>query len=97
MSKERLESAMININWHRNKIPPELLPHIDYLTEQADRAQELKNENRILRTVVESNKYIGEQYLEQNKRYRQLLEDIVDEGSCLMIDKIIDTILEVDK
>jgi len=46
------------------------------INEQAERVQELENENRILRTVAESNKYIGEQYLEQNKRYREAIAEI---------------------
>src|SRR5690625_1567435 len=45
-----------------------------------ERVQELENENRILRTVAESNKYIGEQYLEQNKRYREALEEVLKTG-----------------
>lgn len=48
-----------------------------YAREQAERVRELENENRILRTVAESNKYIGEQYLEQNKRYREALNSIM--------------------
>ena len=50
----------------------------NYLKEQAERVQELENENQILKTVAEINKYIGEQYLEQNKRYREELKNIYE-------------------
>lgn len=42
MSKERLEDTKISIGWDRNKLPPEILPHIDYLFEQAERVVELQ-------------------------------------------------------
>src|SRR5690625_41515 len=73
MSKERLEE--IKQYYSRMESLDEYTQSdIKWLIEQAERVQELENENRILRTVAESNKYIGEQYLEQNKRYREALE-----------------------
>src|SRR5690625_1090470 len=72
MSKERLEDIKHEHDFlgviHRSE-------HIEWLIEQAERVEELEDENRILRTVAESNKYIGEQYLEQNKRYREAMQN----------------------
>lgn len=48
--------------------------HPDDVSWLINRIGELENENRILKSLAKSNKFIGEQYLEQNKRYRQSIE-----------------------
>src|SRR5690625_3730996 len=82
MSKERLEEIKKSYNfWAKEDESIGLLPEdIEWLI---GRVQELENENRILRTVAESNKYIGEQYLEQNKLYREALEFYADKNNMI--------------
>ena|SRR5690625_2155139 len=67
---------------YKNEIRHEMteIKTVDYewLIEQVERVQGLENENWALRTVAESNKYIGEQYLEQNKRYREAIFKALD-------------------
>ena len=43
-----------------------------------NRVQDLESENRALKAVAKSNKFIGEQYLEQNKRYRDFFQRILE-------------------
>ena len=74
MSKEQLTKIKNARYFFHDDPDSDLYKDWQWLIERAKRVQELENENRILRTVAESNKYIGEQYLEQNKRYREALE-----------------------
>src|SRR5690625_2892075 len=81
MSEERLEEARINIDWDKGKIPPDLLPHINYLFKQAERAEQNKNDwlNTMKRLenyekVASLNNEEIQRLREQNKRYREAIE-----------------------
>mgnify|MGYP001283799328 CR=1 FL=1 len=80
MSKEQLTKIKNARYFFHDDPDSDLYKDWQWLIERAKRVQELENENRILRTVAESNKYIGEQYLEQNKRYREALEEVLKTG-----------------
>lgn len=83
MSKERLEEIIRKEAYLEGTNDLVMVINKDdyrWLIKQAERVEDLENENRILRTVAESNKYIGEQYLEQNKRYREAIERALDES-----------------
>ena len=81
MSKGQLEEARINIDWDKGKIPPDLLPHINYLFKQAERAEQnkkdwLKTMKRLenYKKVASLNHEEIQRLHEQNKRYREALE-----------------------
>src|SRR5690625_5271879 len=79
MSKERLEGVKKRLSAPSLKMgrmsgKTQLFNDLQWLIEQAERVQGLESENWVLRTVAESNKYISEQYFEQNKRYREAIE-----------------------
>ena len=73
MSKERLEE--IKQYYSRMESLDEYTQSdIKWLIEQAERAQELEEENKLLRFIAEENKIAHEQKVKQNKRYREALE-----------------------
>src|SRR5690625_4844981 len=73
MSKERLEE--IKQYYSRMESLDEYTQRdIKWLIEQAERAQELEGENKLLRFITEENKIAHEQKVKQNKRYQKALE-----------------------
>ena len=75
----RLEEARVNIEWERKKIPPELLPHIDFLYEQAERAEELKELNKLIKSQTGRNFEVNRKLDAENQRYKKALEFALSE------------------
>ena len=80
MSKERLEiikklrETILEENDFRTRCVLAYvfvnLGYMDWLIEQAERVQELEEENRLLRFIAEENKIAYEQRAKQNKRFK---------------------------
>lgn len=70
MSKERLEDIKSYYS-EMQSFDPGTQSDIKFLIEQAERAGELEEENKLLKLSYDNNTSVGMDLLKQNKRYRE--------------------------
>ena len=80
MSKERLE-AIRHYYREMESFDPGTQSDINWLIEQAERVQELEEENINLKAIKAGNEELIKILEQQNKRYREALEFYADENN----------------